>query len=101
MLFVIRMLRIGWRVLAKRDWASFPNEWAILRASANGIIWKHLLKKKVKVGLRFGARLALPSAADISFGARCHSRLRLLTPKLFREGIRARGPRAHPQRGLQ
>src|SRR5271166_2237452 len=42
MLFVIRMLRIGWRVLAQRDWASFPNEWAILRPSANGIIWKHL-----------------------------------------------------------
>ena len=40
---------------------SFPNEWAILRPSANGIIWKHLLKKKVRVGLRFGARLAPPS----------------------------------------
>ena len=61
MRFVIRMLRIGWRVRAKRDWVSFPNEWAILRPSANGIIWKHSLEKKVRVGLRFGARLALPS----------------------------------------
>ena len=60
MLFVIRMLRIGWRVQAKRDLASFPNEWAILRPSANGTTWKHLLEKKVRVGLRFGARLALP-----------------------------------------
>jgi hypothetical protein len=73
MLFVIRMLRIGWRVLAQRDWASFPNESAILRRSANGIIWKHLLEKKVSVGLRFGARLALPSPADISLGACCQS----------------------------
>src|SRR5580692_6725959 len=73
MLFVIRMLRIGWRVQAKRDWASFPNGWAILRLSANGIIWKHLLEKKVRVGLRFGARLALPSPADISLGACCQS----------------------------
>src|SRR5580692_6568036 len=37
--------------------------------SANGIIWKQLLEKKVRVGLRFGARLALPSSADISLGA--------------------------------
>jgi hypothetical protein len=73
MLFVIRMLHIGWRVQAKRDWASFPNGWAILRLSANGIIWKHLLEKKVRVGLRFGARLALPSPAHISFGACCPS----------------------------
>ena len=65
MLFVIRMLRIGWRVQEKRDWASFPNEWAILRPPANGIIWKHLLERKVRVDLRFGARLALPSPADI------------------------------------
>jgi hypothetical protein len=65
MLFVIRMLRIGWCVQEKRDWASFLNEWAILRPSANGIIWKHLLEKKVRVDLRFGARLALPSPADI------------------------------------
>jgi hypothetical protein len=56
----VRMRRIGWRVQAKRDWASFPNEWAILRRSANGIIWKHSLEKKVRVGLRFGARLVLP-----------------------------------------
>ena len=75
MLFVIRMLRIGWGVLAHRDWASFPNEWAILRPSANGIIWKHLLEKKVRVGLRFGARLVLPSPADISLGAFCQSSL--------------------------
>src|SRR5271165_4530573 len=74
MLFVIRMLRIGWRVLAQRDWASFPNEWAILRPSANGIIWRHLLEKKARVGLRFDARLALPSPANISFGACCQSR---------------------------
>ena len=73
MLFVIRMLRIGWCVQEKRDWASFLNEWAILRPSANGIIWKHLLEKKVRVGLRFGARLALPSPAHISFGACCPS----------------------------
>jgi hypothetical protein len=73
MLFVILMLRIGWRVQAKRDWASFPNEWAILRPSANGITWKHLLEKKVRVGLRFGTRLALPSPADISLGACCQS----------------------------
>jgi hypothetical protein len=73
MLFVIRMLRIGWRVQAKRGWASFPNEWAILRPSANGIIWKHSLEKKVRVGSRFGARLALPSPADINFGACCQS----------------------------
>ena len=59
MLFVIRMLPIGWRVQAKRDWVSFPNEWAILRPSANGTIWKHLLEKKVRVGLPFGARLSL------------------------------------------
>src|ERR1700719_3730871 len=72
MLFGIRMLRIGWRVQAKRE-ASFPNEWAILRPSANGIIWKHLLEKKVRVGLRFGARLALPSPVDISLGACCQS----------------------------
>src|ERR1700736_6559786 len=72
MLFGIRMLRIGWRVQAKRE-ASFPNEWAILRPSANGIIWKHLLEKKVRVGLRFGARLALPSPADISLEACCQS----------------------------
>jgi hypothetical protein len=26
--------------------------------SANGIIWKQLLEKKVRVGLRFGARRA-------------------------------------------
>jgi len=26
--------------IVTRDWASFPNEWAILRPSANGIIWK-------------------------------------------------------------
>ena len=69
MLFVIRMLRIGWRVLAQREWASFPNEWAILRPSAKGIIWKHLLERKVRVGLRFGAQLVLPRPADISFGA--------------------------------
>jgi hypothetical protein len=37
------------------------NEWAILRPSANGIIWKHLLEKKARVGLRFDAPLALPS----------------------------------------
>jgi hypothetical protein len=55
MLFVIGMLRIGWRVQAKRDWASFPNEWAILRPSANGIIWKQSLEKKARVGLRSGA----------------------------------------------
>jgi hypothetical protein len=30
----------GWRVQAKRDWANSPNEWAILRPSANGITWK-------------------------------------------------------------
>ena len=52
--FVTRTLHTGWRVQAKRDWASFPNEWAILRPSANGIIWKRLLEKKVRVGLRFG-----------------------------------------------
>src|ERR1700730_6237755 len=73
MLFVIRMLRIGWGVLAHRDWATFPNEWAILRPSTNGIIWKHLLEKKVRVGLRFGARPAVPSPADISLGACCQS----------------------------
>ena len=61
MLFVIRMPRIGWRVQAKRGWASSPNESAILRPSANGIIWKHSLEKTVRVGLRFGARLALSS----------------------------------------
>ena len=55
MRFVIRMLRIGWRVQAKRDWMSFPNEWAILRPSAKGIIWKHSLEKKGRVGLGFGA----------------------------------------------
>jgi len=49
------MLRIGWRGQAKRDWANSPNEWAILRPSANGIIWKHSLEKKVRVGLGFGA----------------------------------------------
>ena len=55
-------------------------------------LWKHLLEKKVRVGLRFGARLALPSAADISFGACLHPRLRLLTPKLFvKRYSRARG----------
>ena len=75
MLFVIRMLRIGWGVLAHRDLASFPNEWAILRPSANGIIWKHLLEKKVRVGLCFDARLVLPSPADISLGACCQSSL--------------------------
>jgi hypothetical protein len=32
-----------------------------VRPSANGIIWKCLLEKKVRVGLRFGASLALPS----------------------------------------
>ena len=46
------MLHTGWPVQAKRDWANSPNEWAILRPSANGIIWKHLLEKKVRVGLR-------------------------------------------------
>ena len=54
MLFVIRMLRIGWRVRAKRDWVSFPNEWAILRPSANGTTWKRSLEKKVWPGSKFG-----------------------------------------------
>ena len=51
------------RLQAKRGWASFPNERAILRSSANGISRKHLLEKKARVGLRFGAPLALPSRA--------------------------------------
>jgi hypothetical protein len=29
-----------WRVQAKREWANSPNEWTILRPSANGITWK-------------------------------------------------------------
>ena len=44
---------------SKEGLASFPNEWVILRPSANGTIWKHLLEKKVRVGLLFGARLSL------------------------------------------
>jgi len=38
--FVTRMLHSGWRAQAKRDWTNSPNEWAILRPSANGITWK-------------------------------------------------------------
>jgi hypothetical protein len=37
---VTRMLHTGWRAQGKRDWANSPNEWAILRPSANGITWK-------------------------------------------------------------
>jgi hypothetical protein len=45
----------------KEGLGELPKEWAILRPSANGIIWKHSLEKKARVGLRFGARPALPS----------------------------------------
>jgi hypothetical protein len=71
--FVTRLLHTGWRVQAKRDWANSPNEWAILRPSANGTTWKRSLERKVRVGLRFGAQLVLPRPADISFGAYCQS----------------------------
>ena len=69
--FVIRMLRIGWRVQAKRDWASFPNEWAILRASANGIIWRHSLEKKVRPGSDCGA--APKARREACFDGFCQS----------------------------
>jgi hypothetical protein len=45
------MLHTGWRAQAKTDWANSPNEWAILRPSANGITAKvHL--GQVRHGLR-------------------------------------------------
>jgi hypothetical protein len=46
--------------------------WA-MHVFTDSIIWKHLLEKKVRVGLRFGARPAVPSPADISLGACCQS----------------------------
>src|SRR6516164_4887702 len=52
--FVTRLLHTGWRVQAKRDWANSPNEWAILRPSANGTTWKRSLEKKVWPGSKFG-----------------------------------------------
>jgi hypothetical protein len=49
--YVTRMLHTGWRAQAKTDWANSPNEWAILRPSANGITAKvHL--GQVRHGLR-------------------------------------------------
>jgi hypothetical protein len=48
MLFVIRMLCIGWRVQAKRDWASSPNGWVILRLSANGNYLETLTREEGK-----------------------------------------------------
>src|ERR1700757_386350 len=44
---------------SKEGLGELPNEWVILRPSANGTIWKHLLEKKVRVALPFGARLSL------------------------------------------
>lgn len=49
-----------------------------------------LLEKKVRLGLRFGARLALPSPVDISLGACCQSRLVSLSEYLFASLIEIR-----------
>ena len=68
MLFVIRMLRIGWRVQAKRDWANSPNEWAILKPSANGTTWKRSLERKVWPGSKFGV-LSEPVSVVSAAGA--------------------------------
>ena len=67
------MLRIGWRVQAKEGLGELSKRMGNSEAVCKRHYLEHLLEKKVRVGLRFGARLALPSPADISLGACCQS----------------------------
>jgi hypothetical protein len=59
--------------LAMAGFAGVRRSELVREYAEDQVIWKHLLEKKVRVGLRFGARLALPSPADISLGACCQS----------------------------